>query len=79
MIWRHFLNYFMYRTFISKLIINRMLNAFAMHEMLYDEKKDAYDYKFLYVNKSFMYHTGLDKNPIGKTYRQLVDSPLEGL
>ena len=61
-----------YRTLFEK-----MNEGFAVHEMIYDEHGDPYDYRFLDINPAFERLTGLKKELIvGKTYREIL--PDEG-
>jgi len=54
-----------------KVVFDNMLNAFALHEVIYDEKGNPIDYRFLQVNPAFMELTGL-QDPTGKTVREVI-------
>ncbi|MBA7515351.1 Sensor histidine kinase RcsC [subsurface metagenome] len=45
-------------------LFDEMVNGFAVHEMLYNEKGEANDYRFLEVNPSFEKITGLRKKDL---------------
>ncbi|MBI4670314.1 MAG: GAF domain-containing protein [Chloroflexi bacterium] len=54
-------------------IFERMLNGFALHEIICDEQGKPVDYRFLQVNPAFEQLTGLRaENIIGKTARQVL-------
>ena len=57
----------------SKIIINKMLNAYALHKIILDDEGKPCDYKFIDVNPSFEAFTGLKKEEvIGKRYKDLI-------
>lgn len=57
----------------NKAIIDKMLNAFALHRIILDDQGKPCDYEFMDVNASFEVFTGLKrKDIIGKRYRELV-------
>lgn len=57
----------------SKAIINKMLNAYALHRILLDENGKPYDYEFIDVNPSFEKFTGISKEEIiGKRYKEII-------
>jgi len=57
-----------FRTLIAK-----MVNAFALHEMIYDEDGKPYNYRFLEINKAFEEITGLEATAcIGKTVLEIL-------
>jgi diguanylate cyclase (GGDEF)-like protein/PAS domain S-box-containing protein len=59
-------------------IINKMLNAYALHRILLDENGQPYDYEFIDVNPSFEKFTGFSKDEIaGKTYREVIKGSSE--
>ena len=54
-------------------LINEMLNGFALHEIICDERGVPCDYRFLEVNPAFEKMTGLDsKNIVGKTVLEVL-------
>ena len=54
-------------------IIEKMLNAFALHKIILDDKGEPCDYEYIDVNPSFESFTGLKKKDIiGKRYRELI-------
>jgi PAS domain S-box-containing protein len=55
-----------YRTLFSSID-----EGFCVVQVLFDDKGDAYDYRFLETNPSFIHQTGL-KDVIGKTARELM-------
>lgn len=54
-------------------LINNIDQGFCLIEILYDADKQPMDYRFVEINPTFEYHTGL-RDPIGKTARELVPS-----
>jgi len=55
------------------IIIENMLNGFALHEIILDKDGKPCDYRFLYVNPSFEKLTGLKReNIIGKTALEVL-------
>jgi nitrogen fixation negative regulator NifL len=58
-------------------LFEQMNEGFAVHEMIFDENGNPYDYRFLEVNPAFERLTGLKREYIiGKTYREIL--PDEG-
>lgn len=58
-------------------LFKSMTEGIAIHEMIFDEKGEPYDYRFLDINPAFERLTGLQRERvIGKTYRQVL--PEEG-
>jgi PAS domain S-box-containing protein len=56
-----------------KMLFREMLNGFALHEIICDEKDEPVDYRFLAVNPAFESMTGLKaKDILGKTLRQAL-------
>lgn len=56
-----------------KYLFNNMHDGFALHEMVFDEKGEAIDYKFLDVNKAFETITGLTyEKVIGKSIKEVL-------
>jgi PAS domain S-box-containing protein len=54
-------------------LFNKMFTAFALHEVITDEKGDPVNYRFLDVNPAFEKMTGLKaKNVIGKTVLDIL-------
>ncbi len=54
-------------------IIDRMLNAFALHRILLDEKGNPCDYEFIAINPAFEDFTGMKKADIvGKRYTEAI-------
>lgn len=45
-------------------IFDKMLDGFALHEMIYDDNNKPIDYKFIKVNQAFEEITGFDQNNI---------------
>jgi len=57
----------------SKAIINKMLNAYALHRILLDENGNPYDYEFIDVNPAFEQFTGISKEDIiGRRYKEAI-------
>ncbi len=50
-----------------RLLITQMHQGMALHEVVKDEEGSVIDYRFLEVNESFLKHTGLTRDIIGKT------------
>ncbi|NTW05069.1 MAG: bacteriohemerythrin [Peptococcaceae bacterium] len=56
-----------------KSIINNMLDAFALHEIIVDADENPIDYKYLELNKSFEAFTGLKREmTVGKLVSQVI-------
>lgn len=54
-------------------IIEKMLNAFALHKIVIDDLGKPCDYEYIDVNPAFEAFTGLKKSDIiGKRYRELI-------
>lgn len=54
-------------------LFREMLNGFALHELLFDERGEPMDYRFLAVNPAFERMTGLhESNIVGKTILELL-------
>ena len=54
-------------------LFNEMIDGFALHEIICDDKGEPVDYRFLEVNPSFEKITGLSrKKVIGKTVKQVL-------
>lgn len=52
-------------------LFNSIDEGFCVVEVIFDEKGDAYDYRYLETNPSFITQTGL-QNVIGRTSRELM-------
>lgn len=58
----------------NKAIINKMLNAYALHRILLDENGQPCDYEFIDVNPSFEQLTGISREEIiGKRYKEVIN------
>ena len=55
----------------KRLVLENMISAYALHEMLYDDKGKAYDYRFLGVNEAFTRLVGIP-DPTGKTVKEAL-------
>lgn len=56
-----------------QMLFDKMIDGFALHEIICDSKGEPIDYRFLEVNPSFEKMTGLSrKNVIGKTVKQVL-------
>ncbi|HAH55718.1 MAG TPA: hypothetical protein DCM02_10690 [Flavobacterium sp.] len=54
-------------------LINNMMHGLALHEVIYNEKGEVIDYRFLSVNDSYERLTGLKReNIIGKTVLEVL-------
>jgi PAS domain S-box-containing protein len=54
-------------------LFNKMMNAFALHEMIFDEKGEAIDYKFLKVNPAWEKIVGIKaEDVIGKSIKEIM-------
>lgn len=54
-------------------LIDKMLNGFALHELIFDKKGKPFDYRFLKVNQAFTNMTGLRPDEvIGKTALEVL-------
>jgi PAS domain S-box-containing protein len=56
-----------------QMLFDKMIDGFALHEIICDDKGKPVDYEFIEVNPSFEELTGLlRKNVIGKTVKQVL-------
>jgi PAS domain S-box-containing protein len=56
-----------------RILFERMSEGLALHEMLYDERGEACDYRFLEVNPAFERQTGLQATQVvGHTVREVI-------
>ncbi len=55
-----------------KMLFDRMLDGYAVHEIICDENGAPVDYKFLDINPAFREMTGLGKDIIGKTVLEVL-------
>ncbi len=56
-----------------QMLFDKMIDGFALHEIICDDKGEPIDYRFLEVNPSFEKMTGLSrKRVIGKTVKQVL-------
>ncbi len=56
-------------------LFREMIDGFALHEIIYNDKGDPYNYRFLEVNPAFDRFTGLMSGDIiGKTVREVLPS-----
>jgi PAS domain S-box-containing protein len=56
-----------------RILFENMNEAFALHEMIFDEEGKPYDYKYLDINPTFTRLTGFKRElVIGKTVRELI-------
>ncbi len=63
----------------SKAIIDKMLNAYALHRIILDENGNTSDYEFIDVNPSFEQFTGISReNIIGKRYSEIIKGIVGG-
>jgi PAS domain S-box-containing protein len=54
-------------------LFNKMMNAFALHEMIFDETGEAIDYKFLEVNPAWEKIVGIKaESVIGKRIKEIM-------
>ncbi len=54
-------------------LITKMMNAFALHEMIFDEQGQPIDYRFIEVNPAWEKMVGIKaENVIGKTIKQIM-------
>jgi len=60
----------------SKKIIENMSNGFAYHKIIFDNNGDAKDYEFIQTNDMFHKLTGMSKNCVGKTLREIFPEVL---
>ena len=57
----------------NAVIIDEMINAFALHRIKLNEKGEPFDYEYIEINRSFESFTGLKRaDVIGKSYKELV-------
>ncbi len=56
-----------------RLLFEHMMDAFALHKMVFDGDGNPVDYRFLEMNRAFEEHTGLKKSDvIGKTVKEIM-------
>lgn len=56
----------------NKTIIDKMINAFALHRIKTNEKGEPIDYEYIEINKSFESFAGIKREEIiGKTYKEI--------
>jgi PAS domain S-box-containing protein len=55
-----------------KMLFDRMMDGFALHEIICDNKDKPVDYRFLEINPAFEKITGLSRDIIGKTVKQVL-------
>ena len=56
-----------------RILFENMNEGFALHEMIFDDKGEPYDYRYLAINPMFTKLTGLKSEiAIGKTIRELI-------
>ena len=59
----------------NKYLFNNMLSAFAFFQVLYNEKKEPIDFRYLSINESFTNITHFKKEQIiGKTLIEILFS-----
>lgn len=58
--------------FQYQLLFSSMLDGFALHEIILDDNGIPTDYRFIQINNAFEKMTGLDKNIIGKTVKEIL-------
>ena len=57
-----------------EMIFQHMLDGYALHEIILDESGTPIDYRFLDINPAFELYTGLTRDIIGKTIREVLPS-----
>lgn len=56
-----------------RLLFEHMMDAFALHKMIFDDDGNPVNYRFLEMNHAFERHTGLKKaDLIGKTVKEVM-------
>jgi PAS domain S-box-containing protein len=53
-------------------LFNKMIDGYALHEIICDDTGKPVDYRFLDINPSFERLTGLTRDIIGKTVREVI-------
>lgn len=53
-------------------LFTKMIDGYALHEMIFDEAGKPADYRFLDLNPAFERLTGLTRDIIGKTVREVI-------
>jgi len=62
----------------NKAIIDKMINAYALHKILLDDNGNPCDYEFIDVNPSFEQFTGIHKEDIiGRRYKESIKGSTE--
>ncbi|MCG3210005.1 MAG: Sensor histidine kinase RcsC [Anaerolineae bacterium] len=54
------------------LLFNSMLDGYAMHEIICDDAGVPIDYRFLDINPAFERHTGMSRDIVGRTVREVI-------
>ncbi len=52
-------------------LFNRMINGYALHEMLFNDAGVPVDFRFIDINPAFQELTGLGRDIIGKTIKEI--------
>jgi len=55
-----------------RLLTTEMQLGLALHEMIYDDQGNPFDYRFISINDSYTRLTGLKQDIIGKTLREVL-------
>jgi PAS domain S-box-containing protein len=55
-----------------RMLFERMLDGYALHEIICDDAGNPIDYRFLNINPAFETLTGLKRNIIGKTVSEVL-------
>ncbi|HOJ02811.1 MAG TPA: PAS domain S-box protein [Bacteroidota bacterium] len=56
-----------------RMLFEQMLEGFALHELICDDKGTPIDYRFLNVNSAFVQYTGLsEERVLGRTVREAI-------
>ena len=53
-------------------LFNEMLDGYALHEIICDDRGDPVDYRFLDLNPAFEKMTGMQRSIIGKRVREVI-------
>lgn len=55
-----------------RLLVTQMQDGLAIHELVFDSSHQPTDYRFLEVNDAYAKITGLSKNIVGKTVKEVI-------
>lgn len=54
------------------MLFREMIEGFAVNEMIYNDRGEPVDYRIIDINPAFERLTGLPRNVLGKTIREIM-------